>query len=176
MGSAPVRRASPARRGHRFLFRKKAVGKNGPGDGSPGAPSSTPQRAGLKSLRLQRSVVPKAMAFAYEVPGEPGSKLGTLSRRQSKLETTKSARPKPLVSGGKLPRMWVRTPQTLVCRCRRGCTEGEVRRGKRPRSPSGVFFPPSFFWKRKRGSRRTGALPPPGRLNYGSSFNSKRFL
>ena len=29
----------PARRGHRFLFRKKAVGKNGPGEGSPGAPS-----------------------------------------------------------------------------------------------------------------------------------------
>ena len=39
MGSPPVRRASPARWGHRFLFRKKAVGKNGPGDASPGTPS-----------------------------------------------------------------------------------------------------------------------------------------
>jgi len=32
-------RGLPARRGHRFLFRKKAVGKNGPGEVSPGTPS-----------------------------------------------------------------------------------------------------------------------------------------
>ena len=30
---------APARRGRRFLFRKKAAGKNGPGEVSPGAPS-----------------------------------------------------------------------------------------------------------------------------------------
>jgi len=39
---------------------------------------------------------------------------------------------------------------------RQGRTEGEIRRGNHPCSPSGVFFLPSFFSKRKRGSRRTG--------------------
>ena len=68
-------RGPPARRGHRFLFRKKAVGKSGPGEVSPGTPSKYAQRAGLKSLQLQKCGGPKAMAVAYEVPGEPDGVL-----------------------------------------------------------------------------------------------------
>ena len=64
-------------------FRKKAVERTA-GDTFPAPQKYAPMGWAQVSAIAKRSVVPKAMAFAYEVPGEPRSKLGALSRRQSK--------------------------------------------------------------------------------------------
>ena len=125
----------PARRGHRFLFRKKAVGKNGPGRVPRRPLKVRPDGLIRKSQRLHGCGGPKAMAAAYEVPGEPGRgpgrslptavEAGGCSKRQSK---TFRQRRKALADMG-----------THLC------------------GRWSLFS--SFFWKRKRSSRRTGALP-----------------
>ena len=61
--------------GTAFFSVRKRWERTGRGRYPPAPPPSTPQRAGLKSLRLQKSGGPKAMAVAYEVPGEPGGVL-----------------------------------------------------------------------------------------------------
>ena len=118
--------------GTAFFSVRKRWERTGRGRYPPAPPPSTPQRAGLKSLQLQKCGGPKAMAVAYEVLGEPG---GVLS---CSLPTA------------------VEVGSTHFCGRWSAVSAGGARRGNHPCSPSGVFFLPSFFSKRKRDSRRTG--------------------